>query len=381
MRRNSRILILTSSYGDGHLQAARSLKQAFHMQGTDEVLIMDLMKEAHPVLNKISTTIYITSMLTSQFGFDYYGWSYYMTRNTKTHLGLGRFFNNLGKKKLKEAVERVRPDAIISTFPYGAVPELCAQIGIPAYTVVTDFTLHSRWVHPNINKYYVATEDLKEELMSIGFAGPQIEVSGIPIRQAFDHAAPANTNKFRGVLSPERRTILILAGSYGVLGNVDEMIDSLQNVPDTQLVVVCGRNEKLERKLRSKFGGRPHCHIFGFVEDIHELMAASSCIVTKAGGLTLSEALSLKVPIFIYKPFAGQEKENANFLARKGAALISHQMEELSGQIRQLLADGAGYGELMQRMSQLQRKSAAEYIIQDMLGSMRQTAPLTGLQH
>ncbi|WP_165452553.1 MGDG synthase family glycosyltransferase [Paenibacillus thalictri] len=370
MKHNPRVLILTACYGEGHLQAARSLKQSFHGHGVDDVEIMDLMKEAHPVIDKITATLYIKSMLTAQFGFDYYAWSYYMTKSAKPDAGFARFINNLGKKKLKEKLERDRPDAVICTFPFGAVPELCSRLGIAAYTIVTDFTMHSRWIQPKMDKYYVATEELMHQLVSNGFGREQIEVSGIPIRPVFEESA-LECNPYRSVFDPTRKLILILAGSYGVLGNVDEMIQQLQQIEDVQLAVVCGRNAKLLQKLNEKVAGTNHIHIFGFVEDIHHLMLLSSCIVTKAGGLTLSEALALEIPIFIYKPFAGQEKENALYLQNKHLAFVSDHTEALARQIEQFLSEEIYNTDMKRRIRQFKKVQSADYIISDILKQIR----------
>lgn len=363
-----RILILTASYGEGHLQAARSLKVSFERQGIGQVHILDLMKEAHPLFNKITTTLYIKSMLVSQYGFDYYGWSYYITKDTKFHVGWRRYIHNLGQNKLKEVIEQMRPDAVVSTFPFGAVPEICSHLGIPAYTVVTDFTLHARWVHPKTDKYYVAAEEFKSQLMSSAVPPNRIQVSGIPIRKAFDETDPSE-NPFLRLMDKERKTILILAGSYGVLGHIDEMIDVLKKMNGCQVAIVCGRNQKLEQKLRMKYGLEPNVSIYGFVENVHQLMAVSSCIIAKAGGLTLSEALALQVPVFIYRPFAGQEKENAVFLSKEGAAYISQHVEELALQISRFLSE-PDLAEVMKRhMRRLHKKFASDAIARDILHS------------
>lgn len=372
MRGNERILILTASYGDGHIQAARSLKLSFERHGVDQVHIMDLMKEAHPIINKITTTLYIKSMLSSRYGFDYYGWSYYVTKDANFNAGWGRYVNNLGQNKLKEIIDQLRPHALVSTFPFGAMPEVCVQIGIPSFTVVTDFSLHTRWIHPNINKYYVATEELKEQLRASTVSPHRIEVSGIPIRDDFEGPGSSDTSSMQGDLDRQRQTILIVAGAYGVLGSVDDMIDALKRINGSQLAVVCGRNGTLEQKLRLKYAHEPYVHIYGFVENIHQFMANSSCIVAKAGGLTLSEALALQVPLFIFKPFAGQEKENAAFLTRQGAAYVSHHIEELAFQIGQFLSEPNDIAEMKRKMQLLHKKSAADFIIRDILKSIKQ---------
>ncbi|WP_186445824.1 MGDG synthase family glycosyltransferase [Paenibacillus cremeus] len=364
MGRRTRVLIITASYGDGHLQAARSLMQAFVAQGSEDVLVMDLMKEAHPVIHKISTTLYIQSMLISRFGLDYYGWSYYLTRNAKFDVGFNRYVNHFGLGKMEETLEQFRPDAVVSTFPFGVVPELCSRKGIPNYTVITDFTLHARWVHPAVDKYYVAAKELKMQLINKGIRPDRIEVSGIPIRKAFDQASQEKSE-----LMPESPDplILVLAGSYGVLGNVDDILESLLRIEGCRLAVVCGRNQKLEKKLRMKYKDAPEVEVLGFVEHIHELMKRCTCMVTKAGGLTLSEAIALKKPVFIYKPFAGQEKENALFLSSKGIAFISEQVKQLELQMEAFLAGKYDPSELESRLEELRKSSASALITEDIV--------------
>lgn len=376
MNHTPTILILTASYGDGHLQAARALKQSFLSRGTQRVRVVDLMREAHPFLNSITTTLYLKSTQTSKFGLDYYGWSYYMTRETKPDLAWNRYFKIIGKKKLKEIIDEEQPDAIINTFPFGATPELCRSLGIPCFTVITDFALHSRWVDSHIDKYYVAAEEIKEQLVSFGCSRKQIEVSGIPIRSDFVRYDASEYNEFQSILDPYRKTILILAGSYGVLGNVDEMIRPLLSIDDCQIAVVCGRNGKLEQKLLAQYSDHDHVHIFGFLDNIHQLMALSSCIISKAGGLTLSESLALRIPLFIYKPFAGQEKENAVFLSKKGVASISNSTEELADQIDRFFSDELLAAEIKYRMERLQSRCATDFIVEDVLKTIDRSISL-----
>jgi processive 1,2-diacylglycerol beta-glucosyltransferase len=361
-----KIMILTASYGDGHIHASRALKQSFAKAGIDQVIIIDLMKEAHPILNKISRTLYLKSSITSQYGLDYYGWSYYMTRDTKPDVAWNRYFNILGKKKLKEIIEQERPDAVISTFPFGSAPLLCRRFGIPTFTVVTDFALHTRWLNRDINKYYVATEELKEQMVSNGVSRQRIQVSGIPVRKQFADHEEREAGKAALQWAGQPKTILILAGSYG-FKYIEEMIHNLQAVEDSQIVIVCGRNTKLEQKLRMKYTDQPHLYIFGFIDHIHEIMSISSCLVTKAGGITLSEALALKLPCFIFKPFAGQEKENAIFLSSKQVASVSNSPQELAFQIRHFFSEDIHSAEIKKRVDLIQKKTAADFIVKDLL--------------
>ena len=92
------------------------------------------MKEAHPLLNTITTKLYVKSTQTSKYGLDYYGWSYYMTRDTRHDGSWNKYLNYLGRRKLKELIARECPDAIISTFPFGSAPELGRAAAIPTFS-------------------------------------------------------------------------------------------------------------------------------------------------------------------------------------------------------------------------------------------------------
>lgn len=265
MKNSLKILILTASYGDGHLQAANALHQAFLQEGIGQVFIIDLMKEAHPLLNKISTSLYLKSAQISQFGFDYYAWSYYMTRNAKHNDVRHRYFNLLGKRKLKEKIEQVLPDVMINTFPFGAAAELSHSYDIPCFSIITDFTLHTRWIHPYMDTYYVASEELKTDLLKNLQLNSNVQVSGIPIRSAFEKQVPNESNSFRAHFHPQRNLVIIFAGSYDVLGILDEMIQALLPIENCQFALICGRNQKLEHRIRKQYSAHAHFHIFGFM--------------------------------------------------------------------------------------------------------------------
>jgi processive 1,2-diacylglycerol beta-glucosyltransferase len=82
-------------------------------------------------------------------------------------------------------------------------------------------------------------------------------------------------------------------------------------------------------------------HIFGFVQNIHELMAVAKAIISKPGGVTTAEVLSMKLPMVIVKPIPGQEVNNTNFLSQKGAAVKVDEPEEVYRTIDELLDDKA----------------------------------------
>ncbi|QYR19511.1 glycosyltransferase [Paenibacillus sp. sptzw28] len=332
MNRNLNILILYAKFGDGHYQVSEALRQHFLDKGIQGVKLVDLFAEAHPVLNAISRFAYIKS---SVYWPELYGWTYSITDKFRPNARLGRWIHMIGVQKLKEIIAREKPDAVIHTFPFLALSELRYKTGIPmmSFTVLTDYVTHSRWIHPETDRYFVASDELKEKMVDRGVDKDRITVSGIPVRRAFN--TPCNEQHVyrKYGLQAGKKYVLVMAGAYGVLSDVGKIIDGLLN-DEHELLLVCGRNQKLYADMLKAFAGKQNVTVFGFVEHIEELMSVSSCMITKAGGITLSEAMVLKLPVIVYRPLPGQEKGNAEYWAGKGNLQIVSNTGELKQAIR-----------------------------------------------
>ncbi|MCD1259690.1 hypothetical protein B5M42_012685 [Paenibacillus athensensis] len=364
MERNPRILILTASYGNGHITAARALRQQLHRQGVTQVTIVDLMKEGHPILHTIAHSLIHTSLQTSRIGLNYYGWSYYWTREARGAAWFQQSTRALGRKKLGELLGQLCPDAVVTTFPFAVSPELCRERGIRNYTVLTDYALHASWLHPGVDGYYVATEELKQQMMLRGIGCERIAVSGIPIMDNGSCAracAPADG---------EGKTILVMATDKGAAGYAAEMIHALSGIAGTRIHVVCGHQDKLRLKLDARFAEAGNVYVDGFVDNLPERMEQASCLVTKAGGLTLSEAIALELPLYIYRPYAGQERENARYLAGRGAARVHQELGELTADIAAFLQQPRMQQNARMRLQAIQKPDAAASIVQDLLGKL-----------
>lgn len=183
--------------------------------------------------------------------------------------------------------------------------------GVLNFTVLTDYALHASWLHTNVNKYYVATEELKQQMVFKGVNKDCVEVSGIPIRQEF--ATESTIARGR-----KGRLILIMATDNSVNSYMEDMLSALTMFSQFRIIIICGYNVKLRHRLLEIFTTNPSIRILGYVDNVHEWMSQAACIITKAGGLTVTEAIVLRLPLFIYKPHAGQEKENALYLSSRG---------------------------------------------------------------
>ncbi|MGG6313152.1 MGDG synthase family glycosyltransferase [Paenibacillus macerans] len=359
-----KIIILYASYGDGHYQASKAIEAGFRRKGVPDVVLLDLMAEAHPLLNELTKFVYLQSFKTIP---SLYGWVYNATKEMQPEASLLGVVNSFGLGKLRQTLKKARPDLIIHTFPQLAMPKLLKRTGqsLPLVNIVTDFDLHGRWIHPGVDRYYVPTDDMKQEMIARGIVEDRILVSGIPLKPDFCRPQE-QPHKVIRQLDPGKKTVLLMAGAYGLMTGIRLICERLA-AGGYQVVVVCGRNEELYRGLRQHLGAEPAVHLLGYVQDVAGLMRASDCIVTKPGGITLSEALACSLPVFIYRPVPGQELNNALYLARKGIARIARNPAMLAAQIEALLSDAAQVSALRREMENLRKPEAAEVIVNDIL--------------
>ncbi|WP_042168178.1 MGDG synthase family glycosyltransferase [Paenibacillus gorillae] len=375
--RQPKLLILYASYGEGHVQAARAIRDALEEQGNYRTVLIDLMAESHPWLNEMTRKFYQQSYTRLP---ALYGWVYGVTRPMKHDSLFGGLLHSLGRDKIKRIMAQEKPDAVIHTFPLFALPSLNRRSLLfgnpPSYAVITDFDLHRRWVHPDIERYYVATDDLKQELGMLGIRSTSVHVSGIPLKPGFRNVAP-DLELFRKFgLDSARPTILLMAGAQGVMPHIGKLCSGLLHEhPSVQIALVCGRNERLRLTVERRFAQHPHgsrLHLFGYVEQIHELMSISTCLVTKPGGVTLSEGIAAGLPIFIYRPVPGQEKQNAVYLQSKGAAVICRKPEQLISSLLSVINDPERLSSSKACLNSLQfTESAAESIARDILSRIQ----------
>ncbi|MCQ4087357.1 glycosyltransferase [Saccharibacillus sp. JS10] len=398
------VLILYASYGDGHYQATKALQKSLHERGIHQVKMLDLMAEAHPKLNTLTRFVYMQSYRTIP---GLYGLVYNMTKDMKSDKPFAHILHAFGTRRLEEYLKTERPDVVVHTFPQMVMPKLRRKIGldIPIVNVVTDFDLHGRWLHPDVDRFYVATEEMRQEASVIGIDPKRITVSGIPIKEGFDGTSISREAQDRSIsirpvdsiasesanvkathefaaaralrtgeasvsgiaLNPARKTVLLMAGAYGVMLGLRRVCDLLLAQGDVQVIVVCGHNEEMRAGLAQQYASSEQIQVLGFTNQVASLMRMSDCIVTKPGGITLAESLACRLPIFLFRPVPGQERNNAVYLEKQGAAFISRNAEELATQISSLLSDPAKLRAAQDRAGQLGRPDASSFIADDLI--------------
>lgn len=340
-----KILIAYVTAGIGHKKAAIAVKAALdEMAPKDtEVQLIDALDYTNPFFKWFYLQAYLFMVSKTP---TFWGLSYYLTDNPLINLVISRVrrLNNwLNSKKLREYLLSWKPDVIISThfFASEVIGDLKKRglLDSRLITVVTDYRLHSWWIADKTDIYVVASEDTRRDLLKWKVEEPRIKVLGIPIEPIFSKPLDGKAILDKTGLDDDRLTIFVIGGGFGVgpIENIVKIIDSISR--PMQIITICGHNEELVGRLEAlkpKF--KDKMVVFGFVDNVYEYMEIADLLISKSGGITVSESLAKELPMVVIAPIIGQETRNSSFLVSHGAAIKVDRIEDLREALEKLTA-------------------------------------------
>lgn len=338
-----RILILSASVGNGHTTAAEALKRAFEIRGfAKEVRHEDVLKHTNPLFRRLYGKAYIDLVNNMP---EVLGWMYDQLdepwKNEKRRL----FFDKLNTRPFVKMVRDYDPDWIVCThfLPSEIISDLKGKgkMATPQAIVVTDFDMHALWLCRNFEHYFVALDETRAYLETLGYPANKISVSGIPIDPRFRETKSRSEMRQKYGLDQEMPAVILSLGGFGV-GRIETLLDSLSSIrTPIQILAMCGKNEELKTRLDSvpQRAEGPCVIPVGYTKDMDEYMSAADLIVGKPGGLTTCEALAKGLVFVVANPIPGQEERNSDHLLENGAAIRSNNPATLGYKIEQLIKD------------------------------------------
>ena len=365
------LLFLHATAGSGHTRAAEALLAACRMIELPAAQTADTLDYTTEFYRHLYVKWYIDLVrkMPALWGHLY---DKYDTRSsTSKSRNLCLLLDKLNTRELLGMIVDVDPAAVICThfLPLGVLTDLKhrGKFDLPLAAVVTDISPHRFWVHPHVDRYYVATPDSLRELSKKGIPTEQIQVSGIPIDPVFASARP--TAEARAALGlPQKPTVLLMSGGFGV-GPITDILNSFANPGlNCSLVVVAGKSAELQaqcRKIASTLPEGISVTVYGFVDFIHDLLDAADLVITKPGGLTLSEILAKGKPMMLVAPIPGQEQRNCEYLLENGAATRLYDFDDAAYYIERLLHDPVRREAMSQAAQRIARPLAALEIVRD----------------
>jgi processive 1,2-diacylglycerol beta-glucosyltransferase len=364
---------LHATAGAGHKRAAEAIASALKAR-QQEHRVVDTLECTTSLFRRMYVKSYIDIV---QKAPELWGYLYERSDivvSPKSKRARARLaFDKLNSRSFRKLLDEVRPGLIVCThfLPLELLSDLKGRkkLSTPVHAIVTDVGLHAFWVYPNIEHYSVATPSTARELARKGYSANQISVTGIPVDPAFSNRMPGPEARAKlGLL--EKPTLLLLSGGFGV-GPMKQMLASFSDCRDElSLVVVAGKNPKLEAECRALAAKLPvPVKVYGFVNNMHELMDAADLVVTKPGGLTTMEILAKGKPMALVAPIPGQEQRNAEYLLEEGAAVRLYDVADAAYYLRRWLFDPVR----MRRMSAAAQAIARPFAAQEIAGALVET--------
>ena len=277
-----------------------------------------------------------------------YGEIFHRSNQEEAFLAVDSITTPLVFNGLLRLFTTVQPDIVVSIHPMlnfitvRVLRELGLQI--PFLTVVTDLvSAHCAWFSPNVDACIVPTQQVKQLYLQHGLDPKRVHILGMPIDPAF--AAPvAHKAVLREKLGlkPDVPVVLLVGGGDGAGGLLAAVRAISKARLPVQLLVVTGRNKRLYASLQ-RMRAKLHvpAQIFGFVQNMPEMMHASDVIVTKAGPGTISEALACHLPIVLSGYVPGQEEGNIDYVVDSGVGMLALKPRTLVDGLRHLLKPGS----------------------------------------
>lgn len=321
------ILILTGRFGMGHYSAASAIKEEIESCYSDmKIDIVDVVEYLVPETSKYVYRSF--DVLVSKFSNLYNLFNKAMGQKCVVPLK-GRFIS-----KLDKLIDKYSPEIIISTLPissqYISAYKMLKKINIPLITYITDISWHDEWIAQNTNYYFVGSIKVKEELIKKGIDKEKIKVSGIPVKSKFKINKEINNNSLK-------RNLLIMGGGLGLIELDNELFNKLNNEENIKTTVIAGNNKKMYHFIKESY---KNLEVVGYVNNIDEYMQKADLVVSKAGGITLYEAIYSEVPIYVVKPFLVQEVNNAKYIEdERIGRVIWNKEEDIVEDIISLLSD------------------------------------------
>ena len=367
-----RFLILSITTGQGHHQTGKAITTYLEQNG-HEVEQLDCYEYFSPAIKEMISQGYL---LSTKYSPKLYGKFYRLAEKMEkksSNTILLQITNSIFHKKMETFLDEYNPDVVICTHVYAALlMTYLKEHGstYPTIGVVTDFKVHPHWEVTTLDYYVLPNEYLIPSMQKKGYKKEQLLPFGIPVFEKF--RTKEDKECVRKQLGfDDLSTILVMSGSMGY-GNIAKMIKNIDSVDrEFQIITVCGNNKKLKKKI-DKANYKHKVYNFGFVDYVDKLMDASDCIVTKPGGLTVSEALAKGLPMAIFKPIPGQEERNLEFLLNFGACMKISKTSPVDEVIDQLFMDHRKINAMMNNIELIRKPDATEKLCNHILTMHKQ---------
>ena len=316
------ILILSCKTGQGHHSVAQAIAETLDNRGHRWQLIDALnfiSERTAKIMSKGHSFIYCHCPKVFQAGYE----AAEKHPKSMAEGSAAYWLFARGSEDLYEYCKEQNFDAVVCTHVFASLmlTDMKQTYGyeIKSYFVATDYTAYPGVEASEVDACFIPGEDLAED-----YEGKNTVVTGIPVHQRFFQTMDGAQAKGKLGVDLQKKHILIMCGSMGC-GPMEEIAQRIAaGMKETvTLSIVCGTNRKLYQRLTEHYRENPNVLVHGFVQNVHELMAAADICVTKPGGISTTEAMSVGIPMVLVDTVAGCENHNMRYFQQMGGAVFA----------------------------------------------------------
>ncbi|HEY3830373.1 MAG TPA: glycosyltransferase [Solirubrobacteraceae bacterium] len=343
-RGGHRVLILSADVGEGHAAAARALAQQIeNSEQHAEVFVIDGLAAMGRVLRQVVQDGYRVQL-------RFFPWSYTLVYWLLEHVPPVRWLTRwqlclFGARKLARTIAEYDPDVIVSTYP--AVTVVLARLrrrGVvvcPTVATITDLTGLFFWAQPGIDMHLVMYGESMPSVERIAGRGSAQLVRPLISAEFLQPRCPLQARRALG-LPEQGRLVVVSGGGWGV-GDVEGAVRELCRVAEvSSIVCLAGRNEQLHERLSSSFAKESRVHVYGFTDQMPQLLAAADALVHSTGGVTCLEAKATGTPVVSYGLPVGHARLNTRAMADLELLLLANDTKELREHVQASFAADGG---------------------------------------
>jgi glycosyl transferase family 28 len=337
--------------GGGHRAAATALEMSIRAQGLPwDVRLTNLQEllDELDVLKKhtgIRIQDFYNTMLRT-------GWTLGSTQLMRVLQLVIRGYHRSTVRLLERHWKEAQPGMVVSFVPHfnrslyesfhSAYPE---RPFVTILTDVADFPPHF-WIEPNQQQYFICgSKRAVAQAHEMGHSDDRIfPASGMILHPRFYEAAMEDRIEARERLGlgPDLPTGLVLFGGHGskVILEIAERLDRASLA--LQLIVICGKNDKLAVALRARKFRFP-IFVEGFTARVNDYMQLADFFIGKPGPGSLSEALEMRLPVIVERNAwtLPQERYNADWILENEVGVVLHSFRDIEKAVARLIEPAA----------------------------------------
>ncbi len=313
--------------GSGHRSAADALREALDERDIPSVLL-DILSFSNKLFKWTYSDGYEFASEHAQIALK---GLYKLTNQDRDSSNLVQFLEEFNTRNVEGFLEYIRDNPLVSSicthfFPAYVLSKLKNEGAYSGkiYVNITDYGFHKMWYMEGIDRYFVASDNVKQKLLEMGAEENRISLSGIPISRRFSNIEDPEKILGENNLDGRKFTLLFITSSISDSVALRILDNLYLSDMEMNILVVAGRNRDLFSSLATYHSQNGITfRKYEFIDNMDELMSISDLLITKPGGLTVSEALSSGLPLLMFRPIPYQETNNASHVEEIGAGVLA----------------------------------------------------------